>query len=368
VERKSNLEDMGVNNYLNIYKGKKVLVTGHTGFKGSWLTIWLYKLGAEVVGISLDPKTPKDNFVLSKIGTKIKDYRVDIRNLTDVEKIIEKEKPEILFHLAAQPIVLDSYSNPVYTYETNIMGTVNLLEALRKSTSIKTGIFITTDKCYENIEKDYSYKEIDPMGGFDPYSSSKGAAELVISSYRRSFFQDSEKKIASARAGNVIGGGDWSPYRLMVDIIKSIQNNVNIEIRNPIATRPWQHVLEPLGAYLLLGAKMNEERKYDEAWNFGPEKENIVTVRELLDKTIAEYEQGKWKDVSDNEKLHEAKLLSLDITKAKTTLNWQPVLDLDETIKYTVEWYKLYKCENVMDLCIKQIEKYTNKWKLKKEN
>jgi CDP-glucose 4,6-dehydratase len=362
------MEIMGIEKHLEIYKGKKVLVTGHTGFKGSWLSVWLHHLGAKVVGIALDPKTKDDNFVLSEIGNKIKDYRADIRDLSRVTDIINKENPEILFHLAAQPIVLDSYKNPVYTYETNIMGTVNLLEAFRKSESLKTGIFITTDKCYENIETDYSYKETDPMGGHDPYSSSKGAAELVISSYRRSFFQDSEKKIASVRAGNVIGGGDWSSYRLMVDIFKSIQNNIKIEIRNPDATRPWQHVLEPLGGYLLLAAKMISEQKFDEAWNFGPKKENIVTVKELLEFTIKEYGKGEWLDISNKEKLHEANLLSLDISKARKRLNWNPVLDLDDTVKYTVEWYKAYKRENVLNLCVKQIEEYTDKWKLKNEN
>ena len=188
------MENLEIDSLLQTYKGKKVLITGHTGFKGSWLSIWLHNIGAEVVGISLDPKTDKDNFVLSKIGDKIRDYRADIRELSKIEEIIDREKPEILFHLAAQPIVLDSYDNPVYTFETNVMGTVNLLEAFRKSESLQTGVFITTDKCYENIEKDYSYKETDPMGGYDPYSASKGAAELVISSYRRSFFQDSKKK------------------------------------------------------------------------------------------------------------------------------------------------------------------------------
>jgi len=345
---------------LSTYKNKKVLITGHTGFKGSWLAIWLKELGAEVVGIALDPQNEKGNFVLSGIGSMIKDYRADIRNRDKINEIIHKEKPEILFHLAAQPIVLDSYQNPVYTYETNIMGTVNLLEAFRLSDSLKTGVFITTDKCYENIERNYSYKETDPMGGYDPYSASKGAAELVISSYRESFFKKSDKKIASVRAGNVIGGGDWSPYRLIVDSIKALENDVEIEIRNPNAVRPWQHVLEPLGGYLLLAAKMHEEKQYDEAWNFGPDPENIVTVEQLLEEVIKYYGKGNWKDVSDKEKLHEATLLSLDITKAKEKLNWQPKLNLQETVKFTVDWYKNYKTDNVMHLCTRQIDDYMN--------
>lgn len=351
---------MEIKKLLAVYKGKKVLVTGHTGFKGSWLTIWLKQLGAEVIGVALDPKTPKDNFVLSDIAENITDYRADIRNLEKIQEIVDYEKPEILFHLAAQPIVLDSYENPVYTFETNVMGTVNLLEVFRKSESLKTGIFITTDKCYENIERNYSYVETDPMGGHDPYSASKGAAELVISSYRRSYFQNSNKKIASVRAGNVIGGGDWAPHRLMVDIIKAIENGEKIEVRNPFATRPWQHVLEPLGGYLMLGAKMYLENKFDEAWNFGPEQENIVTVKELLETTITAYGKGEWVDVSDKEKLHEATLLSLDITKAKTKLHWHPKLNLQETVKYTVDWYKKYKTDNVMDLCTNQIRHYMN--------
>ena len=346
---------------IEFYKNKKVLVTGHTGFKGSWLSIWLNMLGAEVIGIALDPITEKDNFVLSGISSKIKEYRADIRYLDKIKEIITKEKPEILFHLAAQPIVLDSYENPVYTYETNVMGTVNLLEAFRFSESLKTGVFITTDKCYENIEKNYSYKETDPMGGYDPYSSSKGAAELVISSYRRSFFTNTDKKIASVRAGNVIGGGDWSPHRLIVDIIKALESNIEIEIRNPNAVRPWQHVLEPLGGYLLLAARMHEEQKFDEAWNFGPEPDNIITVKELLDEVIKYYGQGDWKDVSDKAKLHEATLLSLNINKAKTQLNWHPKLDIKETVKYTIDWYKYYKTENVMELCKSQIEDYMSK-------
>ncbi|ALO15755.1 CDP-glucose 4,6-dehydratase [Salinivirga cyanobacteriivorans] len=343
---------------LEFYKNKKVLITGHTGFKGSWLSIWLNMLGAEVIGVALDPINKKDNYVLSGISSSIKDYREDIRKPDSVKEIVFKEKPEILFHLAAQPIVLDSYKKPVYTYETNVMGTVNMLETFRLSDSLKIGVFITTDKCYENIEKNYSYKETDPMGGYDPYSSSKGAAELAISSYRNSYFTEGDKKIASARAGNVIGGGDWSPYRLIVDIISALESNTKIKIRNPQAVRPWQHVLEPLGGYLILAAKMHMEQQYDEAWNFGPETENIVTVKQLLEEVIKYYGKGTWIDVSEKEKLHEATLLSLDITKAKNKLNWQPKLSFRETVQYTVDWYKKYKTENVMDLCTNQIKQY----------
>ena len=346
-------------NFLNFYKGKKVLVTGHTGFKGSWLTIWLTQLGAKVIGVSLEPKTNKDNFVLSDLKDKVIDYRADIRNLDSIKKIIQKENPEILFHLAAQPIVIDSYSDPVSNFDINVMGTVNLLEAFRCSSSLITGVFVTSDKCYDNIEKEYSYIESDAMGGHDPYSASKGAAEIVINSYKKSFFSSGEKRISSVRAGNVIGGGDWSPFRLMVDIIKGIENNNCIEIRNPKAQRPWQHVLEPLGGYLKLASQMNEEVGFDGGWNFGPESSNVVSVEEIINKTIEIYGKGSWNDISKNEKLHEAKLLSLNIMKAKSKLNWQPLLDLDQTLTYTVEWYKRYKSENVFDLCVQQINNYT---------
>lgn len=359
---------MGLAENFSIYKGKKVLITGHTGFKGSWLAIWLDLLGAKVIGIAFDPRTDQDNFVLSGIGNRIVDYRADIRSLAAIEKIVEKEKPEILFHLAAQPVVLDSYTDPVYTFETNVMGTVNLLEIVRKSQSLHTAIFITTDKCYENIEKEYSYVETDPMGGYDPYSSSKGAAELIISSYRRSFFKDGSKMVASARAGNVIGGGDWTPHRIMVDVVRAIGDNKTIEVRNPGATRPWQHVLEPLGGYLLLGAKMISERKYDEAWNFGPESENTVTVKELLEETIKCYGKGKWKDVSNKEKLHEANLLALDITKAKKQLGWKPLLNLKETVELTADWYKSYEHTDVYSLVVDQIKLYSQKWKSNHKN
>ena len=356
--RKTNMVDK-----LKIYKGKKVLITGHTGFKGSWLCIWLNSIGAEVIGIALDPRTQEDNFVLSGVGNKIKEYREDIRNIDAVEKIVNNEKPEILFHLAAQPIVIGSYHDPILTFETNTLGTAYLLEAFRKSETLKTGIFITSDKCYDNKEWVWGYRESDPMGGHDPYSASKGAAEIIIDSFRRSYFTDGEKKIASVRAGNVIGGGDWAPHRIIADCIKAIEQEKPIEIRNPLATRPWQHVLEPLGGYLFLGALMMEEGGYDEAWNFGPTNDNTKPVKVLVEELIRQYGFGSWEDKSNNNSQHEANLLSLDISKAIQQLKWKPVLNFEETVEYTVEWYKKYKQDNVLNLCLNQIERYTNKWK-----
>jgi CDP-glucose 4,6-dehydratase len=346
------------------YKNKKVLITGHTGFKGSWLSIWLTHLGAEVVGIALDPKTEKDLFVLSDIQRGIKDYREDIRNMDKIKEIFQKEQPEIVFHLAAQPLVIESYHNPVETYETNIMGTVNILEAIRRTKSVKAAVMITSDKCYDNKEWAWGYRENDPMGGHDPYSSSKGAAEIVIGSYRNSFFREEGTcEIASARAGNVIGGGDWSDNRLFPDIIRAIESNKHIELRNPLATRPWQHVLEPLGGYLLLAAKMAENiGKYSEAWNFGPYYQDIQSVKEVVEKVIHNFGKGNWKDISSPDQFHEANMLSLDISKAISKLNWKPRLNFKETIQMTTEWYKNYKTHpNILEFTTNQIIKYTNK-------
>lgn len=345
---------------LSEYRGKKVLITGHTGFKGTWLAIWLNEVGADVVGYALNPKTNKDNFVVTGLTEKIKDIRADIRDKDKLLQVFIEEQPEIVFHLAAQPLVLESYDNPLETFDTNIMGTANVLEAIRKSESVHTGILITSDKCYENREIIWGYRENDPMGGHDPYSASKGSAELVINSYRKSFFARDRKAIASVRAGNVIGGGDWSEYRLIPDIIKAIEADKTIELRNPRATRPWQHVLEPLGGYLMLGAKMMEDpEKYDEAWNFGPYPHEVKPVQTLVDKMIRYLGKGQWKDISKNNHHHEANLLTLDITKAITRLSWKPALTLDETIRMTVEWYKSYdKDIDMYELCKRQIEAY----------
>lgn len=348
---------------LHIYKGKKVLLTGHTGFKGSWMALWLQKLGAEVIGIALDPRGYKDNFVQAQVANGMVDIRHDIRDLDGLKAIVEEHQPEFLFHLAAQPLVLVSYEDPVTTHAINYMGTAHLLECFRHSESLKTGVFITTDKCYDNKEWVYGYRETDALGGHDPYSASKGAAEILVASYRKSFFQNSDKRVATARAGNVIGGGDWSPYRIIVDYVDAMETNTSLEVRNPLATRPWQHVLEPVGAYLLLGARMAEEKRFDEAWNFGPERESIVNVRELLQLLDDIRGTSNWKDVSKPEQRHEAQSLSLDISKARFALQWTPVLKLAETVGWTLQWYLSYQDGKARQTCLDQIEKYMQKWR-----
>lgn len=352
-------------NFNNVYKGKRVLVTGHTGFKGSWLSIWLKELGAEVIGYSLEPYTEKDNFVLSHLSEKIVDIRGDIRDRKHLRAIFDKYKPEIVFHMAAQPLVRLSYDIPVETYETNLMGTINILEEIRNCKNTKIGIMITTDKCYENKEQIWGYRENESFGGYDPYSSSKGACEIAIQSWRNSFFNPKDyekhgKSIASVRAGNVIGGGDWAKDRIVPDCIRALEEGKDIEIRSPKSIRPWEHVLEPLSGYLLLGQKMMEDPiKYCEGWNFGPNLDAIVNVWEVAEKIVKNYVKGNLKDISNPNALHEAKLLLLDITKSRFELGWKPTLTINESIELTTEWYKRYKNEDVYQLCVKQINEFS---------
>lgn len=347
------------------YKNKNVLITGHTGFKGSWLAIWLKKLGANVMGYALDPISSKSNFVLSEISTDIVDIRGDIRDSKHLNEVFKTFKPEIVFHLAAQPIVRYSYENPKDTYEVNFMGTVNVLEAVRATNETKAIVIITSDKCYENNEWLYSYREIDPMGGYDPYSCSKGCVELLVSSYRNSFFntakyRDHEKIIVTVRAGNVIGGGDWAKDRIIPDCIRALEKDEEIFLRNPGAVRPWQHVLEPLCGYLILGTKiLKKDVEFSGAWNFGPDAQNVITVQEVVSKLVKEWGNGRWKSLSPKgDSFHEASLLSLDISKARFSLNWNPKWSIDETIEKTAEWYKKYKDEKVIDICEAQINEY----------
>lgn len=351
------------------FNNKKVLVTGHTGFKGSWLCIWLHELGADVVGIGLSPYSERDNFVLSNIGNKIKaDIRVDIRDRIKIKEIFAEYQPEIVFHLAAQPLVRLSYELPVETYDINVMGTINVMEAIRATKSIKVGIMITTDKCYENCEQLEGYVETDPLGGYDPYSSSKGACEIAIQSWRRSFFnpKDYGKKhnvsIASVRAGNVIGGGDWSKDRIIPDCIRALETTKVINIRSPKAVRPWQHVLEPLSGYMLLCLKMwNDPIEYCESWNFGPEQDCVLTVWEMATAIIKNFGFGELNDVSEPNALHEANFLLLNINKAKTRLGWSPRLNVDDTILLTSDWYKRYKTGDVYKICVEEINKFSGR-------
>ena len=347
------------------YKGKRILVTGHTGFKGSWLSVWLHELGADIVGVSLDPQTERDNFVLSKIGQKITaDIRCNICDLKQMKSIFAEYKPEIVFHLAAQPLVRLSYEQPVETYETNVMGTVNVLEAIRHTDSVKVGVMITTDKCYDNKEQLRGYKEDDPFGGYDPYSSSKGACEIAIQSWRRSFFNPQEfekhgKSVASVRAGNVIGGGDWAKDRIIPDCIRAIESGLPISIRSPKSVRPWEHVLEPLSGYMLLAKKMWENpTEYCEGWNFGPEEDSVSTVWEVATELVKNFGKGELKDCSDPNAVHEAKLLMLDITKAKTRLEWKPRLNIQQCLELVSDWYRRYKSEDVYNLCVEEIVRF----------
>ena len=370
----------------NFYRGKRVLITGHTGFKGSWLAIWLHELGAEVIGIALDPYSERDNYVLSGLKDKIIDLRGDIRDRQLLKDVFQKYQPEIVFHLAAQPLVRLSYDIPVETYEVNVMGSIHVMEAIRVTNSVKVGVMITTDKCYENREQIWGYRENEAMGGYDPYSSSKGAAEIAIASWRRSFFHPDKydshgKSIASVRAGNVIGGGDWALDRIIPDCIKALEADKTIDIRSPKAIRPWQHVLEPLSGYMLLASKMwSEPTRYCEGWNFGPHAESIATVWDVATKVVKNYfspeikgaKEGRddelstinyqlsthLRDLSNPNDLHEAKLLMLDISKAKFQLGWEPRLNINQTVELTVDWYTRYKTEEVYSICLDQIKQF----------
>jgi CDP-glucose 4,6-dehydratase len=357
----------------NIYRDKKVLVTGHTGFKGAWLTTWLLKLGAKVVGISKDIPTTPSIFEELKLESKIKHYQEDIRDLSKMSEIVSREKPEFLFHLAAQPIVSTSYSDPIETISSNVMGTANVLEALKVSNHKCTAIIITSDKAYDNVEQVWGYKEEDKMGGKDIYSGSKGAAELIIKSYYHSFFKkdDCNIKLAIGRAGNVIGGGDWAKDRIVVDCMQAWSDGEIVEIRAPKATRPWQHVLEPLSGYLNLGQVLYEnDNLHGEAFNFGPRAEQNHTVVELL---IDLSKYWDFKDVNDayevtdNIPFHEAGLLKLNCDKALFHMKWQANMEYKDTIRFTSEWYfDFYKSDkNIQDKTLEQISEYENMAKQK---
>ncbi len=354
---------MGIDN--NFWKNKKIFITGHTGFKGSWLSLWLQSLGADLTGYSLEPNTEPNLYDVAGVENGMKSIIGDITTYEKLNEAIMSAKPEIVFHMAAQPLVRYSYENTIETFSTNVLGTVNLLESIRYLDSVKAVVNITTDKCYENKEWVWSYRENEPMGGHDPYSSSKGCAELVTSSFRRSFFSKDTYDLhgvalASVRAGNVIGGGDWSEDRLLPDLFKSINNNKSIKIRNPDSVRPWQHVLEPLSGYIQLAQKLfNDGMKYAEAWNFGPESSDMISVLDVI-KKIDQYisKEVKW-EIDSEKNVHEANLLMLDISKVKKQLKWKPLMTIDESLKRTAEWEEAFNNkQNMRDFTLNQIDRY----------
>lgn len=350
----------------NIYKDKKVFLTGHTGFKGSWLALWLTKLGAEVCGYSLEPNTTPSMFTELDIQNKIKKSIIgDILDYDKLAKEIHDFQPEIIFHLAAQPLVRLSYSEPILTYKTNVIGSLNVLEAARNCSSVKAFVNVTTDKCYENKEINRGYREDEPMGGYDMYSSSKGCVEIMSSSFRRSFLQNGYA-MATARAGNVIGGGDWALDRLIPDCVRFINTGEKIEIRNPVAVRPWQHVLEPLSGYLLLGEKLLEHGlHFADGFNFGPYEDSVLKVAEVAQKVVENYGKGEVV-VHKRDNLHEANLLMLNIEKAEKVLGWIPTYTANRAIQETVDWYKHFyaKDADMYKFTLNQINKYEEniKW------
>lgn len=354
------------------FHGKRVLLTGHTGFKGSWLTMMLHALGAEVHGYALTPPTTPSLFEEANAGELLKSHHLaDIRDHTAIARVMRDVQPEFVFHLAAQPIVLQSFRDPRETYEVNVMGTINLLEAVRQSPSVRVCQIITSDKCYENREWVHPYREIDPMGGADPYSSSKGCAELVASAYRHSFFPiDAIARhgvsLSTVRAGNVIGGGDWAADRIIPDCVRALEKGAPIVVRNPASVRPWQHVLEPLSGYLqLAAAQWREPARFAEGWNFGPSLESQVTVQQVVEQVIREWGTGSWTTPPSALTPRESFTLKLDISKAANILGWQPSMDFAETIRTTIEWYSQRTHQrgsfSARKLCFRQIEPFVGR-------
>jgi CDP-glucose 4,6-dehydratase len=326
----------------DIYKDKTVLITGDTGFKGSWLAIWLIHLGAKVVGFSLPPIEDNSNYIITGLEERLIHVNGDIRDYNQIFEVIQDYEPDFIFHLAAQALVLESYLNPLNTFQTNVLGTVNLLESVRNTNSVQVIVNITSDKCYENNEWTYGYREIDKLGGKDPYSASKGASEIVSSSYLRSFFNlDSSTCLATARAGNVIGGGDWATGRIIPDCIRALLNNEPIKIRNPHSRRPWQYVLEPLYGYLILGENLFKHgHDYAGAWNFGPNISNNITVEELVKLVIDKWGVGKYINELNQQQNKESINLYLDISKASTRLKWNPAISAEDMVSLTIDEYK----------------------------
>jgi CDP-glucose 4,6-dehydratase len=357
------MEDLVLNS--GFWKKKRVLLTGHTGFKGSWFSLWLQSLGADVIGYSLAPNTQPNLFEVAKVGDGMTNVFGDVRDLKHLNKTFAEYKPDIVIHMAAQSLVRYSYTNPVETYSTNVMGTVNLLEAVRHCKSVKAVVNVTSDKCYQNQERQSGYREEEPMGGYDPYSNSKGCAELVTSAYRNSYFNPDKYNehgvaLASARAGNVIGGGDWAEDRLIPDMIRAISQNEPVQIRNPNSIRPWQHVLEPLSGYLLLAQKLFEgEVEYAEAWNFGPSEEDAKPVMWIVERITKVWGDGASWRLDSGSHPHEAHYLKLNCTKANSRLMWQPRWMVSDAVDKICEWHKAHQSNADMNtICLDQVRQF----------
>lgn len=352
----------------NAFHGKTVFLTGHTGFKGSWLAIWLNKLGAKVTGYSLSPASEPNNFTASGVEALLERHIIgDIRDAAHLKTALADCQPDYVLHLAAQALVRKSYTEPAATFDTNVMGTVNVLEAVRATARPMSVVVVSSDKCYENREQDYGYRETDAMGGYDPYSASKGATELVVSSWRRSFFPADKIAehgvgLASARAGNVLGGGDWAQDRIMTDIVAAIMSDKPVELRNPSAVRPWQHVLEPLCGYLTLAAKLHEDPlpTWAASWNFGPTDASTLPVRDVVEMAIKSWGTGSWNDVSGDAKPHEAGLLKLNIEKAANELGWHPRWSIETCIDRTMGWFSALEDADgyMLATCLSDIKVY----------
>jgi CDP-glucose 4,6-dehydratase len=349
----------------NFWRGKRVFLTGHTGFKGGWLALWLQQLGAEVTGYALDAPTDPSLFDVARVGTGMKSVRGDVRDLSALASAMQAARPEIVIHMAAQSLVRLSYDTPVETYATNVMGTVHLLEAVRQTPGVKAVVNVTTDKCYENKEWVWGYRENEPMGGHDPYSNSKGCSELVTSAYRRSFLQDKGVAVATARAGNVVGGGDWATDRLVPDILRAFQAEQAVVIRNPNATRPWQHVLEPLSGYLSLAEHLfNQGPSFAEPWNFGPQDDDAKPVQWIVEHMVERWGSGANWVHDGGAHPHEAHYLKLDSSKAKMLLNWQPRWPLATALGKITDWYKAYLGSTDMrEFSLQQIAEYADAYK-----
>lgn len=372
--RESELEKVLLSDFGGLFRGKTVLVTGHTGFKGSWLSLWLSQLGAKVGGLALDPKTKPNNYELSRVTDLLAhDLRIDIRDRYLVSSAITEIAPDVIFHLAAQPIVACGIENPFETFEINAMGTASVLDAVRMLQRPCIVVVVTSDKCYEIAESSSGYKESDPLGGSEPYGASKAAAEIVVNAYRKTFFSGnncdaSAVSLATARAGNVIGGGDWSPYRIVPDIAMSLMTGTPIALRSPDSVRPWQHVLVPLSGYLLLAAKMlaaTDSQEFSGAWNFGPLSEGVITVRMVAEKAIQLWNDGDWVEVQNSYASHETKYLSLNIDKAVQNLGWYPRWNFHRSMERTIAWYMKFEKKDadadMRNQCWEDIQAFVSK-------